>query len=89
MIENKTYYFSKADNKYGEVTEESLTPNWTEPYYLRIRVDTRDMEIKFEDTCGRMVPVCFDQLHEMRDTLTKIITTLQQELIGEPKGYYD
>lgn len=82
-LANHTYYFAKVPEKYQkEYPHDDVT--WNPEYYLRIRVDANDEEIKFEDTCDRMVPVCFEYLWEMRETLSRIINDLQKDLVGQP-----
>lgn len=82
-LKNHTYYFGKVPERYKEDMS-SLTPKWNADYYYRFRIDAREEEVKFEDSCGRMVPLSFEHLYEFHKTFDRLLYEMQANLIGEP-----
>lgn len=70
------YYFSKIPKEYRG---EGITPNFRPDYYFRFRLVESEKEVKFEDTCNRVVPISYSNLKEMKKTLKKLIKDIKGE----------
>ena len=77
MFKNHTYCFGKIPEEYRE-------NEYDDEYYFRFEIDENAMEVRFKDTCDRMVPVNFENLYDMHTVLTKMIIEIQQQVIGAP-----
>jgi len=81
-VNNKWFYFGKIPLEHME--EHDGQEGWEEGYYFRIAIDTENEEFKVEDTCGRVVPLCFENLFEFQQVLAKVQGELLSTLIGAP-----
>jgi len=67
------FYFCPVPEEFREDHAAELSnSNWNPDYYFRIRVVYGEEKIKIEDSCGRMVPLCFDQMKGLRRALKTI-----------------
>lgn len=87
QLKNRIYYFGKRIDKdlVNEVTheaEKNVKGGWTEPYYYRIVV-TDDEEIRFEDTCGRSLPILLSDINSLNNTLFDIRKDISEVLFGQ------
>lgn len=84
ILKNKWFYFGKIPAKWDE--EETL-PGWEPGWYFRIFLNEDIEEFHIEDTCGRMVPLSFDNLFKLQQVLVKVQNELLTTLIGAPNPH--
>lgn len=78
-LKNHTYYFGRIPPEW----KESPPLGWIDGYYFRFYIPSGlEDQVNFEDACGRMVPFSFNNLCEMRDTLSKMIADIATESVG-------
>lgn len=83
QLKNKTYLFGRVSPEYLEIDTdaEGLFQYEEKFYYFKITVD-EDEVVRIYDTCDRMVPIGFENLCEIRDTLNKIIGDVATAAVG-------
>jgi len=59
-------YFAPTNFDWGDSPE-----GWEENYQFRIKLHTSEQEIKIEDTCNRMIPMCYEDIKAFRKALKK------------------
>lgn len=74
---NPYMYFAPMNFNWGDEPA-----GWEQGYQFRIRISYGDEEIKFEDTCNRMVPICFEDIRALRKALKKVEKHIISQAIG-------
>jgi hypothetical protein len=64
--------------RFGAIPEE-FQKTLDDQYYFTIVVDYSDQEIKIKDSCNRMVPLCFEDIKELRKVLKLISKSLKHD----------
>ena len=74
MCKDTVFYFCPVPEEFRDQHAADLgeDSNWDPDFYFRIRVVYGEEEIKIEDSCGRMVPFCFEHMKALRRTLKTI-----------------
>lgn len=82
QVQNHMFYFGK--DTYGD--EDSPPTGWVKGWYFRVLIDTEGEMIKLEDTCGRHIPISFENIWELIKTLHSVQDELVASLIGMPRA---
>lgn len=82
---NKYFYFGKVEDEFVENFGMDYPDGWEEGYFFRIRIDEDNLEIKVEDSCGRMVPLSFNDIHSFISTLKNVEKEIVEVVTGIPK----
>ena len=77
MIKKHTFYFGKSDYEGKE--------GWEAGWDFRILINEDNGEIHIEDTCGRSLPMVWQDIHKLK----KAIASVERELISSCLGEWD
>jgi len=83
MSNNHTFYFGKVPPEYQDMHNEDLPEDWEPNWYYRLRIVDEDQEIKIEDSCGRMVPIAWNQLFTLEKAFIAVVDELAARTFGK------
>lgn len=83
MTNNHTFYFGKVPPEHLEIHNESSPKGWEPGWYYRLRIVDDDQEIKIEDSCGRMVPIPWNQLFTLEKAFIAVVDELAARTFGK------
>ncbi len=81
MTNNHTFYFGKVPPEYQDMHNESVPEGWEKDWYYRLRI--ADEEIEIEDSCGRMVPIPWNQLFTLEKAFIAVVDELAARTFGK------
>jgi len=75
-IKNHTFYFGKSE---VERNENGWEPGWD----FRLVIEEDAGEVLIEDSCGRYVPVVFQDIHKLKKAIAAVERELIDSVLGE------
>jgi hypothetical protein len=82
-IETHTIYFGKQDPTGTTSQPKDWEPGWD----FRIRIVEEEGEIKIEDSCGRVVPMMWQDIHKLQTALNTVTGEIHKSVLGDSYDY--